>query len=59
MAFKVALLNSGSTSPGLAINLFWLYFSVVVGGALIVMFGLAAVMRPRLADPHDLSQVVE
>jgi TRAP-type C4-dicarboxylate transport system permease small subunit len=57
--FRVSLLNSNSTSPGLAVNLFWLYFSVVVGGVLIILFGLAAVFRPQLADPHDLSPVVE
>src|SRR5450631_1901070 len=57
--FRVALLNSDSTSPGLSVNLFWLYFSAVVGGALIVIFGLAAVIRPRLADPHDLSPIAE
>ncbi len=57
--WRVALLNSSSTSPGLSINLFWLYFSVVVGGALITIFGLAAALRPRLADPHDLLQIAE
>jgi TRAP-type C4-dicarboxylate transport system permease small subunit len=57
--FKVALLNSQSVSPGLSINLFWLYFSVVAGGVLIVIFGLAAFIRPRLADPHDLPAVAE
>jgi TRAP-type C4-dicarboxylate transport system permease small subunit len=57
--FKVALLNSLSVSPGLSINLFWLYFSVVVGGVLIVIFGLAAAIRPRLAGPHNLPATVE
>lgn len=56
---KVSLLNAGSVSPGLSINLFWLYFSVVAGGILIVIFGLAAAIRPRLADPHDLFPIVE
>ena len=56
---KVALLNSSSVSPGLSINLFWLYFSVVAGGTLIVIFGLAGVVRPRLADPHDPFHIVE
>lgn len=57
--WKVALLNSQSVSPGLSINLFWLYFSVVAGGVLIVIFGLEASIRPRLADPHDLFPVAE
>jgi TRAP-type C4-dicarboxylate transport system permease small subunit len=57
--WKVALLNSQSVSAGLSINLFWLYFSVVAGGMLIVIFGLAAAIRPRLVDPHDLFPVAE
>jgi TRAP-type C4-dicarboxylate transport system permease small subunit len=57
--WRVALLNSDSISPGLSINLFWLYISVAVGGALIVAFGFAAVIRPSLADPHDPSEILE
>jgi TRAP-type C4-dicarboxylate transport system permease small subunit len=57
--FKVALLHSQEVSPGLSINLFWLYFSVVAGGVLIVIFGLAAAIQPRLAGPHDLPAMVE
>jgi TRAP-type C4-dicarboxylate transport system permease small subunit len=57
--WQVALLNSESTSPGLSINLFWIYVSAAVGGVLIVVFGFAAIIRPSLADPHELSEVVE
>jgi TRAP-type C4-dicarboxylate transport system permease small subunit len=59
--WRVALLNSDSTSPGLSINLFWLYVSAVVGGALIVVFGFAAIIRPSLADPPtpNRSEIVE
>ena len=56
---KVAILNSQSVSPGLSINLFWLYFSTVVGGILIVIFGLLAAISPRLTNPHDLYPGVE
>jgi TRAP-type C4-dicarboxylate transport system permease small subunit len=56
---EVAIANSQSVSPGLSINLFWLYSSAVAGGVLIAIFGLAAAIRPRLADPHDLYPGVE
>ena len=56
---KVAISNSQSVSPGLSINLFWLYFSAVAGGVLIVIFGLSAAFKPRLDDPHDLYPGVE
>jgi TRAP-type C4-dicarboxylate transport system permease small subunit len=56
---KVAILNSQSVSPGLSINLFWLYFSTVAGGVLIVIFGLLAAISPRVIAPHDLYPGVE
>jgi TRAP-type C4-dicarboxylate transport system permease small subunit len=56
---KVAILNSQSVSPGLSINLFWLYFSTVAGGVLIVIFGLLAAISPRLIDPHGLTPDAE
>jgi TRAP-type C4-dicarboxylate transport system permease small subunit len=56
---KVAILNSQSVSPGLSINLFWLYFSTVAGGVLIMIFGLLAAIAPRLVDSHDLYPGVE
>ncbi len=41
----VAMANSQATSPGLSINLFWLYVSAVVGGILIAVYALASLRR--------------
>jgi len=38
--WQVAELNSQSFSPALALNLRWLYLSSVVGGALMIVYGL-------------------
>jgi TRAP-type C4-dicarboxylate transport system permease small subunit len=43
---KLCLLNSTLTTPGLQINLAWLYASSVVGGILIVVYGLAMMISP-------------
>lgn len=40
--WQVAELNSQSFSPALVLNLRWLYLSSVVGGALMVVYGLVA-----------------
>ena len=40
--WQVAELNSQSFSPALVLNLRWLYLSSVVGGVLIVVYGLVA-----------------
>lgn len=51
--WRLSQLNATLLSPGLEINLAWLYFSAVVGGTLIAFFGLCValgVMRPR--DPE-------
>ncbi len=48
--WQVAELNSQSFSPALVLNLRWLYLSSVVGGVLIVIYGLIAladVLRGR------------
>ena len=37
--WQVAELNSQSFSPALVLNLRWLYFSAVVGGVLMVIYG--------------------
>jgi TRAP-type C4-dicarboxylate transport system permease small subunit len=37
---KLAITNSGLTSPALQINLGWVYAAVSVGGALIVIYGI-------------------
>ena len=41
--WQVAELNSQSFSPALGLNLRWLYFSSVVGGALIVIYSVASI----------------
>lgn len=51
--WKLCLLNSTITTPGLQINLAWLYASAVVGGALIAVYGLAAMLSPLpTEEPH-------
>lgn len=48
----LSLLNSELESPGLSINLAWLYASALVGGTLILVYGLAlAVADWRAAAP--------
>ena len=44
--FKLCLLNRALTTPGLEINLAWLYASSVVGGILIGVYGLAMMISP-------------
>ena len=44
--FKLCLLNRTLTTPGLEISLAWLYASAVVGGILIVLYGLVAMISP-------------
>ncbi len=43
--WRVAVINGHSFSPGLSINLFWLYFSAVVGGVLIALYAAATLVR--------------
>jgi TRAP-type C4-dicarboxylate transport system permease small subunit len=51
--FKLCLLNRTLTTPGLQINLAWLYASAVVGGILIAIYGLAVMMSPSpLSTPQ-------
>jgi len=52
---KLAIVNSLLTSPALEINLAWLYAAPAVGGALIVLYGLAAVFEPP-PPPDDLHE---
>jgi TRAP-type C4-dicarboxylate transport system permease small subunit len=49
---KLCVTNSVLTSPGLGLNLAWLYASSVVGGTLIAVYGLivAAGFAPLPAD---------
>jgi TRAP-type C4-dicarboxylate transport system permease small subunit len=44
--FKLCLLNRMLTTPGLQINLAWLYASSVVGGILIAVYGVAMMISP-------------
>jgi TRAP-type C4-dicarboxylate transport system permease small subunit len=44
--FKLCLLNHTLTTPGLQINLAWLYASSVAGGILIAVYGLAVMISP-------------
>ena len=43
---KLCLLNRTLTTPGLEINLAWLYASSVVGGILIAVYGFAMMFSP-------------
>jgi TRAP-type C4-dicarboxylate transport system permease small subunit len=50
---KLCLLNRALTTPGLEISLAWLYASAVVGGLLIAVYGLAAIVSPPQPEsPH-------
>jgi TRAP-type C4-dicarboxylate transport system permease small subunit len=44
--FRLCLLNRTLTTPGLEINLAWLYASAVVGGILIAVYGVAMMISP-------------
>jgi len=48
--FRLCLLNSTLTTPGLQINLAWFYASSVVGGILIVVYGVAMMISPLPQD---------
>lgn len=53
--WKIAMLNSMLESPGLGINLAWLYGSAVAGGTLTALYGLAValgIMRPNETPLH-------
>src|SRR6202163_490199 len=44
--WKLCVLNRALTTPGLEISLAWLYASAVVGGILITVYGVAAMLSP-------------
>jgi TRAP-type C4-dicarboxylate transport system permease small subunit len=48
--FKLCLLNHTLTTPGLEIDLAWLYASSVVGGILIAVYGFAVMISPLPQD---------
>jgi TRAP-type C4-dicarboxylate transport system permease small subunit len=44
--YQLCLLNRTLATPGLQINLAWLYASAAVGGALIVLYGISMIVAP-------------
>jgi TRAP-type C4-dicarboxylate transport system permease small subunit len=50
---QLAIVNSLLTSPALEINLAWLYAAPAVGGALIVLYGLAMAFEPPPDPDHE------
>jgi len=48
--FKLCLLNRTLATPGLQVNLAWLYASAVVGGVLIALYGLSMILAPPPKD---------
>jgi len=44
--YQLCLLNRTLRTPGLEINLAWLYASAVVGGILIAVYGIAMILAP-------------
>ena len=48
---KLCLLNRTLSTPGLEINLAVLYASVVVGGALLVIYAISMIVAPPPVDP--------
>ena len=48
--YQLCLLNRTLSTPGLQINLAWLYASAVVGGILIAVYGLAMLVSPPPQD---------
>jgi TRAP-type C4-dicarboxylate transport system permease small subunit len=48
--YKLCLLNRTLTTPGLQVNLAWLYASSVVGGALIALYGASMIFTPPPED---------
>jgi TRAP-type C4-dicarboxylate transport system permease small subunit len=53
----LAVLNNGSRTPGLQINMFWLYFAPVVGGILIAIYGAIVFIRPSAIDPDPIDTI--
>jgi TRAP-type C4-dicarboxylate transport system permease small subunit len=51
---NLAIVNSALTSPALQLNLAWLYASPAVGGALIILYGLATLFEPMPSATSDV-----
>ena len=56
--WQVAELNGQSFSPALNLNLRWLYLSAVVGGALMIVYSLAALRDAWRGRPPGVSEGV-
>jgi len=56
---QLAIVNSQLTSPALELNLAWVYAAPAVGGALIILYALAAAFEPPApgADALDESGI--
>ncbi len=55
---QLAIVNSLLTSPALEINLAWLYAAPAVGGALIILYGLAAAFEaPPPTETFDRASI--
>jgi TRAP-type C4-dicarboxylate transport system permease small subunit len=52
---QLAIVNSQLTSPALEINLAWLYIAPAVGGALIILYSLAAAFGP-MPEPENFDK---
>jgi TRAP-type C4-dicarboxylate transport system permease small subunit len=52
---QLEIVNSQLTSPALEINLAWLYIAPAVGGALIILYSLAAAFGP-MPDPDSFDK---
>jgi len=48
--YKLCVLNFTTHTPGLELNLAWLYASAVVGGVLIVLYGISMIVAPPPED---------
>ena len=48
--YQLCLLNRTLATPGLQINLAWLYASAAVGGALIALYGISMIFAPPPED---------
>jgi TRAP-type C4-dicarboxylate transport system permease small subunit len=48
--YKLCVINSVLATPGLQINLAWLYASSVLGGVLIALYGLSMIFSPPPDD---------
>jgi TRAP-type C4-dicarboxylate transport system permease small subunit len=44
--YKLCVLNFTTRTPGLELNLAWLYASAVAGGVLIVLYGISMIVAP-------------